>query len=893
MKNKKGFTLIELLAVIVILGLLLGIAIPNVLKIISDKKEDIYNTTTKELEETAKKYLSDNINLYNEIDTNGFIDINVHTLCIADYISCEIIDPRDKSIIDGYVEVTNINDDYVYSFVRINNSTPHSTGITVTLNNNNGQQESILGTNYETGNAITLDTPTYNGYEFKGFNIVSGDATINGNTLKVGTEDVVVYAKWSKYTALSVEPNDGNITQNFEDGYYTGTAITLNNPTRTGYNFSGWEIVNGNSIISGNTLIMGTKDTTIKPLWEAINYKITYILNEGGLAIPNPLRYNIESDSIALNNPTRAGYIFNGWTGSNGTTPQFEVTLQHGNYGDKNYTANWEKDLTTNSITCVAGEYLKGDDNTCQDCPGGGVYCLGGTFTPNGSDQGKSNCPSGYTKSDISASTNTKCYISVADGYYKTTLTESTTAKCAVGSYSVAHDSYYNATDSCTICIEGTTTSQVGQTSCNASCNSSNVTAWNTPSWNNNEPTNICSIKTCATGYEVKNNVCSLVTYTISYTLNSGTVATANPTSYNITSNAITLNNPTRTGYTFAGWTGKSITCAAGKYLRASDATCQACPGEGVYCPGGTFTFNGNDQGKTACPNGYTKSDASASVNTKCYIEVAAGKYKTTATGSTTTNCAAGTYKAKHNSYYNSSDSCSNCTGRTKYSAAGATSCSTVSSGYYTTGCTGNDKCTGQTQCAAGSYCVNGVSTACAKGSYTNAKGKTACTACQPSGAAGANGTTSGTGQTSCNASCGKSNASTWNTASWSANSVSSSCSIKTCAANYKVSNNTCVANTCTVYCTGDFGNNISCSKTKPSGLYAVFTCTGGKTGSIQSCWYKSVQCNGNNGTYNANAVCIEKTKTHLCSTCNPNACAGTLPQRDLGLNGSGYSCSC
>ena len=51
-----------------------------------------------------------------------------------------------------------------------------------------------------------------------------------------------------------------------------------------------------------------------------------------------------------------------------------------------------------------------------------------------------------------------------------------------------------------------------------------------------------------------------IIPYSISYTLNGGTVATANPTGYDVTSATITLNNPTRTGYTFAGWTGSNGT---------------------------------------------------------------------------------------------------------------------------------------------------------------------------------------------------------------------------------------------------------------------------------------------------------------------------------------------
>ena len=41
-------------------------------------------------------------------------------------------------------------------------------------------------------------------------------------------------------------------------------------------------------------------------------------------------------------NPTRKGYTFLGWTGSNGSTPSKSVQIEKGNIGNKEYTANWE-----------------------------------------------------------------------------------------------------------------------------------------------------------------------------------------------------------------------------------------------------------------------------------------------------------------------------------------------------------------------------------------------------------------------------------------------------------------------------------------------------------------------------------------------------------------------
>ena len=46
--------------------------------------------------------------------------------------------------------------------------------------------------------------------------------------------------------------------------------------------------------------------------------------------------------------------------------------------------------------------------------------------------------------------------------------------------------------------------------------------------------------------------------YSISYALNGGSVASANPANYTIESNDITLSNPTCSGYSFVGWTGSN-----------------------------------------------------------------------------------------------------------------------------------------------------------------------------------------------------------------------------------------------------------------------------------------------------------------------------------------------
>ena len=72
-------------------------------------------------------------------------------------------------------------------------------------------------------------------------------------------------------------------------------------------------------------------------------YTITYDLDGGTLATQNPTTYTYETAVTINNQPILAagGYVFAGWTGSNGNTPQTSVTIPAGSHGNKSYTANW------------------------------------------------------------------------------------------------------------------------------------------------------------------------------------------------------------------------------------------------------------------------------------------------------------------------------------------------------------------------------------------------------------------------------------------------------------------------------------------------------------------------------------------------------------------------
>lgn len=119
-------------------------------------------------------------------------------------------------------------------------------------------------------------------------------------------------------------------------------------------------------------------------------------------------------------------------------------------------------------------------------------------------------------------------------------------------------------------------------------------------------------------------------------------------------------------------------TCAPGYYLEANHTSCTQCS-IGSYCPGGTFSKSSSIQGKSMCPNGYT-SVVGTSSQTSCYLSVAAGKHKTSPTGTDVEWCDAGTHATAHNSNYNSVDKCITCPANT-YSSMGWGHCEPCPSG--------------------------------------------------------------------------------------------------------------------------------------------------------------------------------------------------------------------
>ena len=115
-----------------------------------------------------------------------------------------------------------------------------------------------------------------------------------------------------------------------------GEAFTLTeSPERVGYSFKEW-----NPALPEKYPEINTKYTAV---WvKEWDYTITYV-NVDGATNENPAGYNVETETITLKDPAKAGYTFEGWYMAEGFTGNAVTEIVQGSTGDITLYAKWEQ----------------------------------------------------------------------------------------------------------------------------------------------------------------------------------------------------------------------------------------------------------------------------------------------------------------------------------------------------------------------------------------------------------------------------------------------------------------------------------------------------------------------------------------------------------------------
>ncbi len=270
--------------------------------LIGNKIEKSTNTRTN-IDDKTWTYNGINIS-YNATDSmSGFKEIRVlqnnsgiYDSLSTDMISNDIVNNNGNTIISDtgqrYIQVIAYDNVGNSSVVNI---TGYISNITTVSYNANGGSGSMEPTTAIYGNTTSIKSNTFTrtGYTFvgwttrsdgadDGFNWTNWAGTWLYNNGQYGISDgkLNLYARWQANTyTISYNLNGGSYGSSHPTSGVYGSTVTVSNPSRTGYTFTGWSVSGTGASMSETSLIIGADNITLTANWEA-NY---YYLDLNGM----------------------------------------------------------------------------------------------------------------------------------------------------------------------------------------------------------------------------------------------------------------------------------------------------------------------------------------------------------------------------------------------------------------------------------------------------------------------------------------------------------------------------------------------------------------------------------------------------------------------------------
>ncbi|MFB9326198.1 InlB B-repeat-containing protein [Paenibacillus aurantiacus] len=205
---------------------------------------------------------------------------------------------------------------------------------TVSFETNGGTLVSSQSVDY--GSVATKpEDPTKAGHTFSGWYTNRELTTPFAFTTAI-TGDTTLYAKWTvNQQTVSFESNGGTVVGS-ETVNYGSVATKPEDPTKTGYTFSGWytnrELT---TPFAFTTAITG--DTTLYAKWTVNQQTVSFETN-GGTPVSSQ---SVDYGSVATKPeaPTKAGHTFSGWYANRELTTPFAFTTAI--TGDTTLYAKW------------------------------------------------------------------------------------------------------------------------------------------------------------------------------------------------------------------------------------------------------------------------------------------------------------------------------------------------------------------------------------------------------------------------------------------------------------------------------------------------------------------------------------------------------------------------
>ena len=229
----------------------------------------------------------------------------------------------------------------------------------ITYNLNGGENDANNPSKYTIEDTIRLAAPTREHYDFAGW--YTDSEFLHGpiDTITLGsTGNKILYAKWTIHNYTITYNLVGGENDNRNPSTYTheDQDITLYSATKDYYNFITWQDENNIPI---RTIYQGSEgDLNLRAVWHATDYAVIYHFIDGATnPLSNPTTYNIESDTIQLQPASKLAYTFKGWYDNEYLSGSQVTSIAAGSHGIKHLYAKW--DAVKYSITYI----LNGGEN--------------------------------------------------------------------------------------------------------------------------------------------------------------------------------------------------------------------------------------------------------------------------------------------------------------------------------------------------------------------------------------------------------------------------------------------------------------------------------------------------------------------------------------------------
>ncbi len=226
---------------------------------------------------------------------------------------------------------------------------------TITIQNDGNGTASANYSSAAGGTEVTLTATPNTGYKFKEWQVISGNVAINNNKFNIPASDVIVKAIFELIPTYMASINGGTGGGNYAEG---ATVNIIANAAAPGKVFDRWTTSDGvifaDVYATTTSFTMPAKAVNVTATYKDLpSETFTISFNSNGGSEVTAITQNFNTSVNKPNNPIKLGYIFSGWYYDSGLTSA--VTWPYSLTANVTFYAKWSASQYTITFNANGG----------------------------------------------------------------------------------------------------------------------------------------------------------------------------------------------------------------------------------------------------------------------------------------------------------------------------------------------------------------------------------------------------------------------------------------------------------------------------------------------------------------------------------------------------------